>query len=270
MTKLIIAEPVTGLGNRLQSIGSLIRIAKLHGSEFAISWRVNQGGCPAFFQDLFEEPINQLNTYLHNLPTEYFSDDKENQVLHIKAGYKTSVLTQEQLQFPIIHSQAAHLFMLEDSPGKPENRARVIHEVGEILSGFRLNSYVTEQLNIFSRDCDIENRIGVHIRRGDAPIHRQVKLQSFFDFIDKNYAGALLFVATDDQDALHSCKEKFGHQMVSFQARSRNRNCRISVQDALVELLLLSRTQRIVAGMSSFSAIAAMIGQVARDVLPAL
>ena len=59
MTKLIISEPITGLGNRLRCIASLMHIARKVGAGFRSDWPVFHD-CPAPFEDLYTEPINDL------------------------------------------------------------------------------------------------------------------------------------------------------------------------------------------------------------------
>jgi hypothetical protein len=266
MTKLIVAEPSSGLGNRLRCIGSLMRIARRIRSEFALSWPVT-ADLPAPFEDFFDEPLSRLRSSSSKAAEEGASRRQDEQTLYLRHGCNVRVITADQLLYPTIHARAAYLYLIEAHPGEPEPRTRAMQEAGEILAGFQLNPYVAARLEEASRTFDVEHRVGIHVRRGDVSANRRVELRRYFETVDQKYADAPLFVASDDQRVLETFGQRFGSRVAVFEARSRHRHDRTAAQDALIEMLLLARARRIVTGLSSFTEVAAMIGGVGRDIL---
>lgn len=261
---MIIAEPSTGLGNRLRCISSLMRIAKLSGRDFAFSWPVNQQ-CASPFEALFEEPKTEL--VREDRIENGSGSDLEMGTFVLKRGCNVRVISAKHLKHKTIHAQAAYFYLLESAPGKIESRETAIREAGEILGTFQLNSTVEEKLRKAIDTFGIEQRVGVHVRRGDVEDFRCTPISRYFEKIENNYAGAPLFVTSDDEEVLQAFERRYGNQLAIYPSRSRVRTEPVAVQDALIELLLLSRTRVILAGQSSFSEVAAMIGGTRLEVL---
>lgn len=258
---LIVASPVTGVGNRLQSIGSLLRIARRTDSEFALAWPLLPGGCSCYFQDLFHEPLSQLSLTRNVWPAGA-------RQLILQGREARDVLGPRDLeQQTHIVAAAAHLFRWQPEGGPAEDRFDVLPEVGAILREFRLNPFVAEQVSAVEAKQELPARVGVHVRRGDVPAARRVPASKYFEVIDQDHAEAPLFVVSDDEGVLERFRGRYGERVLTYEARTRERSSRWANQDAFIELLLLSKTRHILAGFSSFSLMAATLGDVRRTLL---
>ena len=263
-TRRIVAVPKTGLGNRLRCITSLMRIAGKIGAEFSFIWPVNEE-CAAPFEDLYDKPLCLREP--SEIPDTGLGLNRGEEIYLFEDDCNERAITAVHLRYPILNVEAAHFYLLESKPGEAEPRNEAIRESGDILRGFPLNAYVAEQVEEWSRAFEIAHRVGVHVRRGDALRWRIIALSRFLERLENKYAGARLFTASDDHEVLRTFERKFGDRVAIYPARSRVRSERVAVQDAMIEMLLLSRTRLILTGPSSFSEVAAMIGDRRRDVL---
>ncbi len=267
-THRIVAGPSTGLGNRLRCVASLLRIARRIGAEFVLDWPVNDA-FPAPFDDLYLEPLARLDNRRPGAEGPKPRGEIDPHTVYFEPGCKQRVITTTHLRSPVIHACAERLYLMEESVGRLEAREEAIAETGRVLAGFRLNPYVAAQLHRLSRQLEIDRCIGIHVRRGDAPSNRRVEVSRVAETLSAKHPEARMFVASDDEAVLANFQKRFGGRVVVFEARSRCRTDRTAGQDALIELLLLSRTRRMIAGYSSFAQVAAMVGGIELEELPA-
>ncbi|WP_106219126.1 hypothetical protein [Pontibacter ummariensis] len=122
----------------------------------------------------------------------------------------------------------------------------------------RLNRKVTALTQGFGQT------IGIHIRRTD---HSQAlqysNLDKFKEAIDQELRqdkNATFFLATDCPRTESELKRKYKNRIITFEKTSYNRNSTQGIQDALVDLCCLSRTNKILGSyFSSFSQVASEI-----------
>ena len=124
-----------------------------------------------------------------------------------------------------------------------------------------------DQVERVSEKVDITSRVGVHVRRGDVNLYRRVEVGQYFQVIAERYQDEPLFLATDSDEVVKEFQREYGDRVAIFDSRTRDREQRIALQDALVEIYLLSRTTKLLTGCSSFTEASAMIGGLRRDVL---
>lgn len=241
-----------------------MRISWKVRASFVFNWPINEQ-CPAPFHDLFEEPVEQQGMMECFNPASSLKQDKE--ILMLEGSCNVKVISEAHLQYPAIYARAAYFYLLGGENGKPEHRNMAMREAGRILNGFKLNPDVARRLDESIKTLKIDQCIGVHVRRGDVRPPQRVAVSSYFQRLEHSYPENHYFVASEDEDVLERFQWEFAGRVRVYPAHSRVRTERIAVQDALIEMLLLSRTRLIVTGPSSFTEVAAMMGGKGREVL---
>jgi hypothetical protein len=134
---------------------------------------------------------------------------------------------------------------------------------------------ITASVEDFARANFRPQMIGVHLRRGDFHVYRPdvstntaAAMERIEDHLEREPAAGI-FLATDDGAAADAAglrtegvrdlmRRRFGDRVVCTSPRSLDRAAPEAIEDALVDLYLLRRTQAIVGtSVSSFSELAA-------------
>jgi len=107
--------------------------------------------------------------------------------------------------------------------------------------------------------------VAVHVRRRDngaARLHSPTKLFTAHMDAHAKAGTNCFFLATDDADVEAELRARYGAGVVRvYRKRSRDRDVKEAIQDALVDLLLLSGGRKLLAShWSSFSATAGLVG----------
>jgi hypothetical protein len=109
------------------------------------------------------------------------------------------------------------------------------------------------------------NTVGVHVRRTDHAVAvERSPLGLFLEAMDDEAGQSpdvAFFLATDCEQTEEAVRRRFGGIVLTYPKRSRDRGTPEGVLDAMVDLLCLSRTRRMVGSCgSSFSGTAALLG----------
>jgi hypothetical protein len=120
---------------------------------------------------------------------------------------------------------------------------------------------VKKHTSTFSQNC-----IGLHIRRSDhAYATSNSKTEYFVAIMDKeieNNSDTTFFLATDSPEEEAFLKNKYTYRIITT-PKILDRNSPKGIQDALADILCLSRTKKIYGcNMSSFSGAASYFGKV--------
>ncbi|WP_341220838.1 hypothetical protein [Polaribacter atrinae] len=146
-----------------------------------------------------------------------------------------------------------------------------------IESCFRMY-LIKDHLSIFKPNNDLQAKIdrislnykhtvGIHIRRTDhlASIEKS-QTSKFITLIEdslKINKERTFFLATDDKVLKEELIVKFGAKIITNEVKSYDRNKSSSIENALIDLYCLSRTEKIFGSFhSSFSQTAAIIGKI--------
>lgn len=258
--RTLIATCSAGLCNRLLVMGGSLRIARRTGRDFMLYWPENEHlGCP--FHALFENPLAFLGgDHLHwLLQTERnvklygphhgcgprFSDlgadgDPEVEAVIIKAWYAPKLAGEE-------YTAAFH------------------GEVREHLLALRPRPEILAEADAFKLP---PRCVGVHVRRADACAdavahfaHSQDDhFTAIMEAVIARVPNVSFFLAADNEATEKMLRARFGDRVCFYRKTSRGRDRR-GVEEALVDLLLLSRTAGLVGThWSSFSNTAALLG----------
>lgn len=257
MKKNIIAAIPGGISNRIKCLISMWRISDKYKKNLFIYW-VRNNQCGAEFNKLFENDFK--------------------------------IITKEELDLikDKIVSQTHRLIVFEDEIKDgfakvfPTNRGNNIDfEFNRIPINVRENiltylnrlkpiEVIRNVVDNFSIKYDIENLVGIHIRRDDFILcgdEKNSHVSSDNKFIEKmnelikKDINTKFFLCTDCKLTEDKFKEIFGNKIIIYPKKSRERTSILATQQSLVDLLLLSKTKHIIGTYrSTFNELAWWIG----------
>ena len=240
-----------GLANRLRALLGYRAMARLLRRKFLLCWIVDEY-CTAPFHDIFEMEVEVLSP----------SDGKR-----LMESGEADVFRKVDWFDAIYRGHESELPCRKD----------FMREVWSGLQELRPRRDILGRLASFCANYDFRKFTGVHIRHTDnlvtADIFRRSNpkfdvaslstLSGFIAAIGKAVKEGPIFLATDDHKIETLLTRHYGGHVVSFPKRyvSSPCCCTSAVQDALIEMLLLGRCNRIVGTyFSSFSEFSAIWG----------
>jgi hypothetical protein len=270
---MITLKPTGGLCNRMRSIDTAVELAAKSGHSLKVIWGLdNDLNCP--FNKLFEptdafqvQEGNRIHFTVH--PSMYKSPVKRlicriiEKVMFDKNIYEVGS--------PVKDSPARY------NPDELRNYKRIyISNSNNFLKTQRTyNNFkpIAELQAIIDNKAASfpENIYGVHIRRGDHDVARKNSPDHLFEEVmDKAIAEdetTAFFLATDNADTEKHFRNRYGKRIFTYD-KIISRTSIKGVQDALVDVYLLSRTKKVYASFySSFSEAAADIGRIPLQVV---
>lgn len=274
MKNRITLIPVGGLANRMKAIDSAVALAKDAHKELRIIW-FKDWGLNCRFDELFQplalpgvevKDASLFDLLIYDRPR--------------KKNFRLPRLFQRLLFDQCIYEEEATRLFYEgfDFRSWAEGRRAYIAScvyfypqgAGKLFSIFHpieaLQQKIDESCSRFG-----EHTLGVHIRRTDnvASIS-QSPTELFIARMEEEigrHEDTVFYLATDSEEDKKQLKERFGERIVAS-PRKADRGSVEGMQDALVELYILSRTGRILGSMqSSYSETAAQISGITCELL---
>lgn len=263
---MIVIKPYGGLGNRLRSLDSAIALSDCTRHSLKMIWDANEElNCS--FSSLFNAPedfdLKEISTsYLSrkfqekiaiifhftgiNYPFSFDCVLHENDLMKLKSrGYDFCKLK----NFKNIYINSNGRFL---SPGKPYNYLSPVSDIKQKV----------DELCI---DFD-DNCIGVHIRRTDNQLSiKKSPIEKFIELMkaeEKQNPEQKFFLSTDSPRAENDIEKAFKGKIIKYD-KELSRKKEQGVKDALIDMLCLSRTSKIIGSYwSSFSEVAAEMGNI--------
>lgn len=250
---MLIIQPVGGLCNRMRSINSARILAKRRKEKLIVIWFVNHElGCP--FERIFQ-------------PTDAFS------VINISSKWDL-----RKMWFQL--SAMAFGTFAENETIKAHKGNGNLDEA--FFASLKKLTYIATEEHFY--EChdytpfvpakEIENKIkekqaqlgshaiGVHIRRTDnkpaiGKSSTDAFVKSMTDALSEN-PETMFYVATDDMNEEENLRKTFPEKIISNENRDLSRDSIAGIQDAMLDLYCLSKTNKIIGSFfSSFTDIAA-------------
>lgn len=253
-TSLTLA-PRNGLANRIRAISSGIALAGMIRADLSLVWSLDfHLNCPyemLFMPDPaiisvenYPNEKEDLESYMQSKAFDRFilakevKSMKEENYNFLELGKYTSLFMSSGASF--LRNIPAWQFQPEESIGK---------NVKEMTSRFA------------------KHMIGVHIRRGDnLESIAKSPIEGFYRRMDTELAEnrrTAFFLATDSPEEEDKIRKRYPDRVISFAKKSLDRNEPGAIQEAMVDLLCLAATSRIIGSYwSSFSQLAAKIGNI--------
>ena len=246
---MLIIQPIGGLCNRMRAINSALILAEKRGEKLHVLWNVNpELGCP--FEELFA-------------PTERFSlRDFSNK---LDPGKVFLQATCQRIGNDEIRSNRDDQGLLElywKTLGKRLYIATEEHFFpNHDYSAFQPNEEIRNRMEAIKKDYG-PRCVGVHIRRTDnKPSINGSSTDAFIQSIEAELSAhpeTMFYLATDDLSEEKNLRERFPGKILSNEGRDLSRETVSGIKDALLDLLCLSETEKIIGSFfSSFTDIAA-------------
>lgn len=279
MKNQIILMPRAGLGNRMRAISSFIHLKEKINANLYILW-FPDSGLNAEYHDLFESNphfkviedrnkfkilftkrggLNHANAPIRKIFRAY--NDLVKKIVNVDA-----IINEDDVQKGYLHVEN----IIKNHETVFVNTSNEIIDNIEGLRTFQPTPDVMTKVNTTLEKFP-ETTIGIHIRRTDhniaiknSPLHLFENKISWYCRQSKNLK---FFIATDDQSVEKKLNQKFKGRCI-FYNKTFGRNSKEGIIDAVVEMYLLSKTQKLYGSFwSSFSIISAKISGIEYELL---
>ena len=246
---MLIIQPIGGLCNRMRAINSAMVLAKKQNKKLKVIWNVNaELGCP--FEELFEptDAFTVMNIHSKWNPIKLFYQFTRKRIGNeeIRANRNAHGLTDEfaaTLDAPLYIATEEHFFECHD------------------YSAFVPTAEIAARIDALTSSFGTHN-VGVHIRRTDnKPAIGKSSTQAFIDSMQKEislFPDTKFYLATDDLTEEANLRRIFPDRIISNETRDLSRDSISGIKDALLDLMCLAKTDKIIGSyFSSFTDIAA-------------
>lgn len=266
--KLLIFQPDAGLGNRLYNVLSGLYYASEYNTKLHLFWE-RATCCNVAFKDMFEVPDNTKVHSLYKLGyknryvfgsicSKIFLNIVEKNVLfknpkQLSDAYKG--FGEEEIR-KIIDSSDKCLLRSNEPLCDMEHLEMV---VDQIKPAKQIRDRVEEIMGPYMN----KRVIGIHVRRTDHELSIDYSpIEGFKNLMDSYGADVWFYFASDDKKLVEEFSEKYNIiPHISF-SNTISRNSADGMKDAFVEMLCLSKCERIFGSYeSTYPRMAALIGK---------
>ena len=266
--------PVGGLANRMKAIDSAVALAYETNARLHVIWFKDRG-----LNCRFDQLFRSLNLEGVTLKEASWMDKLIFDRPRRKNFHLPRLFQRVLFDDCIYENEATQLFYRNFdfrswTQGKNTYIASCVYFYPQtshpLFSIFLPTEKIQEQIRTFTETFN-RPTIGIHIRRTDniASISQsptELFIEKIQEEIGKN-EDCQFYLATDSEDEKKRLKEIFGERILTL-PRAADRNSIAGMQDALVELYVLSRTRKILGSMqSSYSETAAQISNIRCELL---
>ena len=267
--------PVGGLANRMRAMVSALTLAHQTDSKLEVIW-FPTWDLYAPFDSLFL-PIDESGISLRNASIwdKLTLDRPRKKNIHIPRLYQCFTFngTKYERSFYSLIQQKFDFnewVVLNRKVYMASYHAFYPYELPLIGKMFVPIQFIKDRIDDICTQF-VDNAIGVHIRRTDniASI-QQSPLELFYEKVDYELdrdEKSMVYLATDSEEVKRQMRRRYGKRVISSSVPA-NRISIAGIQDGLVEMYTLARTQKIYDSFqSSFSEMASQIGGVPLEIL---
>jgi hypothetical protein len=294
---MIYFRPLGGLCNRIRAMDSIISLAIDYGHKVIVLWVQNEKcNCP--YSSLFKPPENtdiKIVEVKHELEiTKVYALD----------NYEESIHENFKIIFPTVHlddfllnkelSSVYNWKLYNGIKSSEEIDALFIKKIDlklkkllaketiYITSCYRLsplkNKYTFfKPIDKIVKKVDaitikFNNTIGVHIRRTDHIVSKKYSALKKFELEMGKYIlledSTTFYLSTDCKETKNQLVSKFKNRIIKQEINSYDRNDKTAIKEALVDLLALSKSKKIIGSyLSSFTDMAVDIGGLEKQII---
>jgi hypothetical protein len=274
----IYIKVTNGLCNRLRTLNSFANFADKTNSELFVCWEESSGFGDEKFNDLFENKINlvTLKEYeffsknVLNLEKAIVKQNKDPGLYDIKENKDKLIEIVSEDDF-CYHGDSCIEWLLSENFFN--------YESYDFLKSLVVSKDLMKIVEDFCFDWPIDI-VGVHIRRGDSwtspwsSFYKKSSDGAFIKLMTKQISGnpdIKFFLATDCEKTQNLFLEKFSKSIIfrkkDFFLSSCYKDKKFNQKDALIDLILLSKTKKIIgSNWSSFSFMATKFSDIDLDI----
>lgn len=270
---MIIVEPCAGLGNRLLGMASAYAVAQKLNRELVIIWK-REVGCNIRAEELFDLPMQVINISEMGYKKAPVADVLGNRVKKKWRGRASRFLDCDDVE--AIKKESGYegvLAAIEKEPVIYLKTFGPICEVGvETYRFLKPSAAITEKGAALFGKLNAHT-VGVHVRRTDhAEAIANSPLTLFIERMKQELAAdneTTFFVATDDASVKEELRAALPAELLIFNEKGIiDRNSKTGLEDALIEMLALSKCRKILGSYNStFSLLPSYIGDIPLEVV---
>ncbi len=260
MKNKIISVSQGGLANRIICLINSMKISNVTGRELLLFWPKDKS-CNCNFKDLFENDIKEVSKEeLKEVITSKDYEIYQNDLKNFK-NIKGCILIDNAKFMAFLKEEVR--FRTEEIPN--ELKEKFIRYLRRIEIKEEFLKIAEEFSSRFNKDT-----IGIHIRKGDYKTLKGglAKVSNDELYIEimkkelKENPNTNFFLATQEEETENKFKDIFDDRIIIYPKNTKERGDEGAVREALIELLLLSKTKKIYGTFeSTFSQLASLLGE---------
>ncbi|MDE3184130.1 MAG: hypothetical protein KGM16_11995 [Bacteroidota bacterium] len=271
---MIIVKPLAGLCNRMRVINSCISLQNRNpnAGEIQMIWEKNEL-LNSDFNDIFQ-PIKNIKIIRSHPALTYFLYYHNNRTLPLKSRIKKNIFHYCLLNYKHYDNDIILPFRFQEEYWDTAKNNFVINSYSEFYDSQKFNNYqafkpvaqlqslIDSQVKKFTKTT-----IGVHIRRTDniesiKKSTTKLFINTLADILEKE-SNYLFYLATDDLEVENLLRKRFEKYIITQENKDFSRGTRKGIENAVIDLYALSKTNRIIGSYySSFSETAARINNI--------
>lgn len=263
---MIMIEPCAGLGNRLLALTSAYELSKKLNRELIIVWK-REAGCNICSQDLFVfEGVQVVDISENGWKKEPIATLKSNLLKKKYRNRATRFVECDEVE--AWKREGGYEKVERMIAAEPVIYVKSYTNLCEI--GAKSFAFLTPAAAVTGRGRDTFARItdktvGVHIRRTDhSDAIANSPLTLFIDRMKEEVEqnDASFYLTTDDASVIVEIRKHFQEErLIIYEDKVLDRDSMVGIQDALVDMLCLSKCCKIIGSYrSTFSLIPAIMG----------
>lgn len=270
---MIMIEPCAGLGNRLLALTSAYALGKKLDREVKVIWK-REAGCNIRSEELFAfRGLEVTDISESGLKKDFIGTLKGNQMKKKYRAMATRFVECDEVE--AWKKQGGFALVEERIAAEPVIYIKSYTNLCEIAA--ESFSFLTPSDAVLARGTEVfarinEKTVGVHIRRTDhADAIAKSPLELFTDRmqeeIEKNDAN--FYLTTDDHAVMKELRGRFpAERLIVYENKVLDRDSAVGIQDALVDMLCLSKCNRILGSyLSTFSLIPSIMGDIELEMM---
>lgn len=266
-----------GIGSRILKIGYSLALAKKLGREPEFLWVQNPNcGTSTRMEDFFQSDLSS---------TVNSSAKEKSDAAALEEAFGERMITvrgRTPERLSLAELKNYELINLSSAVRKKIGAVEEVQELKKMaeseLQGLRLAKELSDEIEQFAEKKFNGKVLGVHVRGGDIRSHaenngilpkskirqaaRYVPVERFVDKLKKLQNDYdTIFVSAEDEDHLETIKEVCKDKII-YRSKPYGRESLEHIQEALIEIYLLSKCDFLLCGRSKFSKLAVNLGEV--------
>lgn len=260
----IMIEPCAGLGNRLLALTSAYELSRKLGKDLHVFWK-REIGCAIEARDLFEMrvPVTEISEMgIKNGVMDHLRSSR------MKKKYRSMADAFIECD-EIADAKAAGGFAAVE-------KLLAAQDISYVKSYTNLCEITADSFSFLEPAEEVKRRgekvfsqigsntVGVHIRRTDhVEARNNSPLTAFVEHMMAEPEDTRFYVTTDETSVIHELEQLLpAERLIVYEDKVLDRDSKTGIQDALVDMLCLSKCRKILGSyQSTFSLIPSIMGQ---------
>jgi hypothetical protein len=262
MLEYVVSHRRDGLGSRLIAVFVASRLAYQYDLKHYAVWKPNRWHCRADLNDILCN-----NRLLRCISEEPKLDDTRKFLGAVTRTRCMNTIAELGERY-----QTLHLSVVAPLVFANENEDDTKQCMADVTTNhLEWNYHVWQPAQAFLHQESLDDAIAVHVRRGDLHRHRGKKTgghqkrliptKEYFRYIESNPLADRYMLFTENNETKEEFVQRYGKRIIVYPRARYGRNTQ-GIQQAMTEMILMSRCRHIIAGRSNFNLAASMMGNI--------